>query len=142
MPAKKMKKRRRSALPSIKSPFGFVVRCGKLLEEGAKYHGAKVARDLMGIVTMPTKPPTKKQAKQLRDARVLQRLDAMKPEPQPYKLARLLAKENKSLPMADRWGTGTTMEPAMEKYIERLLKAHKAQQAPAGGKVLIFTLPP
>jgi hypothetical protein len=64
----------------------------------------------------------------LRDARVLNRLLAMKPAPQPYKLARLLAKKNKSLPKAKRWGTGTTTERAMAKYIERLWKAYKGRK--------------
>jgi hypothetical protein len=67
----------------------------------------------------------RKTARQLRDARVLNRLLAMKPAPQRYKLARLLAKENKSLPKAKRWGTGTTVTRAMEKYIERLWKSYK-----------------
>ena len=66
----------------------------------------------------------RKAARQLRNARVLRRLFAMKP-PQPYKLARLLAKENKSLPKAKRWGTGTTDTRAMQKYIERLWKPYK-----------------
>jgi hypothetical protein len=66
-----------------------------------------------------------KATRQLRDARVLNRLLAMKPVPQPYKLARLLAKENKSLPKAKRWGTGTTVTRAMEKYVERLWKPNK-----------------
>ena len=66
-----------------------------------------------------------KATRQLRDARVLNRLLAMKPAPQPYRLARLLAKENKRLPKAKRWGTGTTVTRAMEKYIERLWKSYK-----------------
>jgi hypothetical protein len=125
--------------------FGFVERIRELLEEGAKHHGGKFVQDLLRILTMPAKPPTKKQMRQMRDQRVLQRLLAMKPAPQPYKLARLLAKQNKTLPKADRWGTGTTITRAMEKYIERLWKAHKARQPsppPAGAKVSIFTSPP
>jgi hypothetical protein len=87
------------------------------------------------------KPPTKKQLRQMRDARVRQRLLAMKPAPQPYKLAGLLAKQNKSLPKADRWGTGTTIERAMEKYIERLWKAHKASPSPTTADVVIIVKP-
>jgi hypothetical protein len=87
------------------------------------------------------KPPTKKQARQMRDRRVLQRLLAMKPAPQPYKLAGLLAKENKSLPKADRWGTGTTMPRAMEKYIERLWKTRKASPSPTTADVVIILKP-
>jgi len=67
----------------------------------------------------------RKAERKLRDARVLKRLLAMKPAPQPYKLARLLAKENKSLPKAKRWGTGTTDTRAMQKYIERPWKPYK-----------------
>ena len=70
----------------------------------------------------------RKAERKLRDARVLKRLLAMKPAPQPYKLARLLAKENKRLPKAKRWGTGNTTERAMAKYIERLWKAYKRRK--------------
>jgi hypothetical protein len=86
------------------------------------------------------KPPTKKQVRQLRDARVRDRLLAMKP-PHPYTLAHQLANENKSLPKADRWGTGTTIERAMAKYIERLWKKHKASPSPTTADVVIIVKP-
>jgi hypothetical protein len=46
MPAKKMKKRHRSALPSLKTRYGFAAHIRYVFEEGAKYHGREVAQDL------------------------------------------------------------------------------------------------
>jgi hypothetical protein len=127
---------RSKSLPSIKTRYGVAVRVRDLFEEIAKHHGRKVAQEYLRIFGAP---PTKTQAKQLRDALVLDRLLAMKPKPQPYRLARELAEANKTLPKAERWGTGTKGVRAMEKYIERLVQAYdaKASAPPTGAAVII-----
>jgi len=116
---------RSKSLPSVKTEYGFAVRIRDLFEEGAKYHGRKVAQGYLRIFGAP---PTKAQTRQMRDLRVIDRLLAMNP-PQPYKLARELAEKNKTLPKVERWGTGTTNVRAMEKYVERLWKSYEAKRA-------------
>jgi hypothetical protein len=133
----KPRRRRAQSLPSTKTAYGAALRIRDLFEEIAKHHGRKVAQEHFRIFGAPVTPTM---IKQLRNARVLDRLAAM-PEPHPYTLGAELARLNKTLPRAERWGTGNINVRAMQKYVERLNNAQKARKAGASPiKAVAFIL--
>jgi hypothetical protein len=91
----------------------------------ARHYGEAAARSIFN----GSGPPPKRLLSALRNAAVLDRLDAMKPTPNVSKLARELAEENKALPKQRQRGAGGTDVQVLEDHIRDLVKARKEHLA-------------
>jgi hypothetical protein len=97
--------------------FGVMLHVQHLFEEIAKCHGQENARKLFKDIGSASKD----RLRIWRNWQVLDRLDRMEPRV-PHKLARELAKENETLPPADRWGPRGSTKPEVQcRHIYRLI---------------------
>ena len=91
----------------------------------ARHYGEAAARSVFnGCGPIPKRLRTA-----IRNATVLERLNAMKPKPNVSRLARELAEENKTLPRQQQRGVGGIDPFVLEDHIRDLVKAWKEHRA-------------
>jgi hypothetical protein len=94
----------------------------------ARHHDEATARRIFS----ESGPPPKRLIAALRNATVLDRLDAMKPKPNIARLSRELAEENRELPKDKRRGAGGTDVLNLKDHIRDLVRARKAHRQKLG----------
>ena len=88
-----------------------------------KHHGDVKARR---IFAMWGTPPTPRRLAEIKNLRLFDLLDLMKPRPNVMKLARELARRNETLPRPERYGpSGSFNHEVLERHIFKLVAKRK-----------------
>jgi len=103
----------------------FRVEAAFLFEDIEALHGREAAARIFAET-----PPTQRELNDMKNTALLARYDAM-PRPSVKKLARELAEENKSLPLVQQRGSGSTKWENLERLIWNLLRARQERRLAA-----------
>jgi hypothetical protein len=98
---------------TVETIFGATARLRSLFAEIKRLHGSAEAEKMLKDIVSP------KQSQVFRNWEMLARLDRMAPEPDHRQLARLLAKENETLPPDEKWGNGSVEVASLRTHIVR-----------------------